>query len=503
LGDNANPNQAVAATPQLVLPNALVRTADLIRAYNDAGSWVCGYIVNAGGFAGFGSVITYNYTPNDHAGMFQQTYDDLNNYQYILNESEGSEELAYFNAAARTMKALNFQLLVDFYGDVPYTEALQGSVNVQPAYDNAVDIYQDLVSELDAAIDAFQNTPLALPLGTADVMFGGSVTNWAKFANTLKLRLLLHLSADPAQAAFVTANFATWDATLGVLTTDAIINPGYIATDGKMNPAWAQYHSNAAGAASGNGRSRIPSVYVGSFYNGTKLFDTGRGSKVFRAGVLASGCGQLGNQDDSQPFPPTGNMAWYVGTGTGNTVGLFKGKTAGSPILLSAESLFLLAEAQEKAFVAGSAATSFDAGILASFNYLYKDVTGAVVGNPVADIAAYKLANDGLALEYLVDYSLAATPAQRLEAIITQKYIALNFIHGHEAWTEFRRTTYPAIVNGSASPSQSFASLVSTSTRADKLPVRVLYAASEYQLNESNVPSDINQFTDLLFFQPN
>jgi hypothetical protein len=347
-------------------------------------------------------------------------------------------------------------------------------------------------------------------------MFGGNTTNWAKFANTLKLRLLLRLSADPSQAAFVTANFATWDETLGILTTDAMINPGYIATDNKMNPSWAQYHSNAAGGAAGNGRSRIPSIFVGSFYNGTKLFDTGRGSRVFRkdatttppTDVLANGLGQLGNQDDSQPFPPTGNMAWYVGTGTGNTVGLFKGKTASSPILLAAESYFLQAEAQLKGFVTipgptSTDALSFEAGLLASFNYIYKDITGTVIGNPVADIAAYKLANDGLPLERLVDYSLAADATQSLEAIITQKYIALNFIHGHEAWTEFRRTAFPAIVNGSTTPSQSFASIVSTSTRPDRLPVRVLYAASEYQLNESNVPNNIDQFADLLFFQPN
>lgn len=505
-----NVNKPVSVTPQLVLPNALTRTADLLRAYNDAGSWISGYIVNAGGFAGFGSVVTYNYTTSDHQGLWASTYDDLGNYQYIINQTEGSTDLAYFNAAARTMKVFNFQMLVDFFGDVPYTEALQGSGNLSPVYDNAEDIYQDLVAQLDAAIDVFENATLALPMGTADVLFGGNVTRWAQFANTLKLKILVRVSGVASLNTFVTAGFASWDAGIGVLTDDAMINPGYIATDGKQNPMWATYHSNAAGGQPAAGRSRIPSKFVGTFYNGTKLFDTQRGSKVFRTGVLANNLGHLGDLVDDatvQPFAPTDYIAWYVGTGAGaaatNTVGLFKGRTAGSPVLLAAEGHYLLAEAQLKGFLAGTAQTSFDNGLLASFRYLYKDVTNVVTGNPVADVAAYKLSNDGLPLEYLADYSVATTDAQRLEAIITQKYIALNFIHGHEAWNEFRRTAYPTIVNGSIDPLQTFASLISQSTRPDKLPVRVLYAATEYQLNQNNVPNDVNQFTDLIFWQPN
>jgi hypothetical protein len=102
---------------------------------------------------------------------------------------------------------------------------------------------------------------------------------------------------------------------------------------------------------------------------------------------------------------------------------------------------------------------------------------------------------------YLVNYDLATSSSQKLEAIITQKYIALNFINAHETWSDFRRTSFPKIVNGSSNPTASFASILSTSTRADELPVRWLYASSEFQLNPASVPTGVNQFSSLIFWQ--
>jgi hypothetical protein len=501
LGDNKNPNQATEATPQLVLPNALTASADLVRQWNDAGSWICGYIVNAGGFAGFGSVVTYNYATTDYNTLWVNTYDILYNYQYILDETDGNGSLVYFNAAARVMKAYHFQHLADFYGNVPYFDALKGSSNVTPAYDNAELIYQELVTELNDAIDVFENATLAQNMGTADVMFGGDVTRWAQFANSIKLRLLIRISEVTSLATFVTTEFAAFDATLGVLTDDAMVNPGYLSTDGKQNPMWATYHSNAAGTQSTPGRSRIPSSYVYTFYNGGKISDNFRGPKTYK-NFPTTPRGVLGDQVNN-PFAITDYIAWYVGVGTGinapNTVGLFKGRTAGMVMMLEAEAQLLLAEAQLKGFVAGSAATSFRNGLDASFTYLYKDITNAVVGTPVTDVDNYINQNLG---NHLADYAAATSDDERLEAIITQKYISMNFIHGHEAWSEFRRTAYPAIVDGSSDPLLTFASIASVSTRADKLPVRVPYASTEYQLNPSNVPNNINQFSDLIFWQP-
>ncbi|EAZ80705.1 SusD/RagB family nutrient-binding outer membrane lipoprotein [Algoriphagus machipongonensis] len=503
LGDNENPNQATSATPELVLPNALTNTGNLLLSYSSSAQWINGYTVNAGGYGGWGSTVTYNYTTSSYNGLWSSTYDDLINYQYIIEETAENPSLAYFQAVAKTMKAFDFHMLVDVFGDVPYSEGLQGAENVTPAYDSQTAVYQDLVAELNGAIDIFQNAEGANGLGSADVIFGGDINKWAQFANTLKLRLLLRMSSSSETSGFASTEFASMDMGVGFLTDDAILNPGYIATDGKQSPLWNRYHSNAAGSLAGSGRSAIPSIYTYSFYDGTKIIDNGRGAATYRSFLSNTPVGQLGNLVDN-PAALSGQTAWYVGTGSGsdatNTIGLLKGRTAGYPIMLAAESYLLQAEAYMKGYLSGDDKGAFENGILASFEYLYKGADGNISSDmdPAADFDTYLAENAG---NYLVNYESASSDEQKLEAIITQKYIALNFLNGQESWTEFRRTAYPKIVNGSINPRETFASILSTSSRADELPVRYLYASSEFQLNTDNVPTGVSQFTTLIFWQ--
>ena len=95
---------------------------------------------------------------------------------------------------------------------------------------------------------------------------------------------------------------------------------------------------------------------------------------------------------------------------------------------------------------------------------------------------------------------IATTPDQQLEAIITQKYIALNFINSSEAWNEYRRTGYPRSSNFTSDPTTSFASTLSQSSRPDHLPTRILYPASEYSYNAANVPTGVSPYTSLIFW---
>ncbi len=117
--------------------------------------------------------------------------------------------------------------------------------------------------------------------------------------------------------------------------------------------------------------------------------------------------------------------------------------------------------------------------------------------DPVADYNQYLADNAG---SYLVNFPLATTPAQQTEAIITQKYIALNFINSQEAWNEYRRTKYPTISNLTSDPTKSFASTLSQSSRPDHLPTRILYPASEYSYNAANVPTGVSPYTSLIFW---
>jgi hypothetical protein len=501
---NTNPNSPTTVSAPLVLPQAIVGSASLSVSYNNYGGHFGGYLANAGGFSGFGNLLNYNITPIDYNGLWVSTYDNLEDYKYVITQTEGIDEQSYYNAVAKIMTALNFQRLVDAFGDVPYSEALQGNGNRTPKYDSAPVIYQDLITQLDNAMAIITNAKAPIALNSSsDPMFGGDMTSWRRFANTLKLRMLIRVSGVSSLSSFVTTKFAALDKTLGFVSTDVIVNPGYIKQDGKQNPMWNSWGYSVAGALSNS--SRLPTQFVYGFYKGQKLTDNGRGNVIFKnftAGTTP--VNQLGNETNA-PTIITNYPTWYTGTyssasSISNALGILKGPSMGQPIMLAAESYFLQAEAQLKGSLTGDVTTSFNQGITQSFTYLYKDVTNVVstTKNVATDVATYKTDN---ATSYLVNINLATTNAQRLEAIITQKYIALNMINSDEGWNEFRRTGYP-VTNPTGNGYTNIASNKSNSTRADKLITRILYPSSEQSYNAANY-RPINQFADLIFWDPN
>ncbi|HEX9957764.1 MAG TPA: SusD/RagB family nutrient-binding outer membrane lipoprotein, partial [Fibrella sp.] len=133
------------------------------------------------------------------------------------------------------------------------------------------------------------------------------------------------------------------------------------------------------------------------------------------------------------------------------------------------------------------------------------DVTNVIGAgkNVAADVATYKADNaaNTAGNGYLVNIAQATTNEQRLEAIITQKYIALNMINSDEGWNEYRRTGYPKS-NPAGNGYANIASNKSESTRPDKLPTRILYPSSEQSYNAANFKV-VNQFADLIFWDPN
>lgn len=493
---NDNPNQATSVSADLVLPQALVATALVLNAYNTYGMQIGGYAANAGGYGGFNETVSYLYTPNNYSNLWPASYDNLEDYQYIINQTEEDDEFIYYNAVARIMRAYGFQLLVDTYNNVPYTDALQGSELLTPTYEDAVSIYVKLASELDVAMAAINKglgaavAPKAL--GQNDVVFGGDMTEWLKTANTIKLRLVVRAAGK--------APFAnqTFDAS-GFLDSDALINPGYARDNNRQNPGWNSWGFTYNGSA-GN-KAWIPTTFIMTFYNNIRLSDPGRGAATFYQ-FPATGTNQLGFESTGIPKSPEGSF-WYpsdsrTGTSAGDATGPLKGPEAGYPMFTAAESLFLQAEAKVTGLsipVGDDAKTLFEAGIAASFTYTYMLPDGSIDGDPEGDAADYIADNNS----YLAQFDLATTPAQQIEAIITQKYIALNMINSHEGWNEYRRTGYPKLTG--ITPTGTFASSASAlNARPDRLPTRILYPTSEIQYNPENVPQGITSSNSYIFW---
>ncbi|MBY0245313.1 MAG: SusD/RagB family nutrient-binding outer membrane lipoprotein [Sphingobacteriaceae bacterium] len=529
---NKNPNLAIAAPPKLVFPEALRSTAPLMVTYQDYGSWVVGYQSGAQGVSFSGTVgYTQQYTHADYNTLFNNAFNNLKNYQYVINAAKSNPKDVLFSSTSRIMKSFIYQMLVDQYGDVPYTDALQGSNLIIPTYDKAPDIYKSCITEINESIALLlknQTNTDVNPLSTADIMFEGDISKWIKFANNIKLRLLIRAKDSPELKDFVTAEFAKFPTTDAFLLEDVLINPGYSSASDNINPTWSTYYGTFNGSAmAGISSQRVPTPFILGFYNGAKLKDLRRGALIYKNRIIKAGevadpaplvnvrpaYSQLGWKivvNTPQQIDGTLDKeapAWYTGSGSKATAteaqGIIKSKLAGQPVMLESEIYFLLAEAAllGKNLNGLSDADNFTKGIEASFRYLSKfGSTNAVKSgeNPVTDAATYKTNNAG---NYLVDYSLASSTEQKLEAIITQKYIALNFIHGHEAWSEFRRTGYPKS-DASTNPVTSFRSLEGFSSRADGLPVRLLYPQTEMNLN-SNAPVGLSPYNNRIFWDAN
>jgi len=497
LNVNTNPNQATSVQPYQVIDEAIVYAASNRETFNDYGSEVGGYAANAGGYGGFGSSWTYDYSTSDYSNLWQVAYSMMENVQYVLTATQGDATQVYYNAMAKVIEAYEFEELVDAYNNVPYGQALSGTTYLTPKYDSASAVYQDLANVLDSAILEINNAGSAAVYSSgADPLFDGNMTLWKQFANTIKLRLIVHASS------VMTFSNTTFSSD-GFLTTDAVVNPGYAQSSGKVNPAWNDWVVQYNGSA-GN-RAWLPSTYVMGFYNGVKLTDSWRGAAIFHD--FPYYCGQLGLTIGT-PSAPGLTGAWYSGSDTtsstslGGAIGVMKAPSMGMPLMLAAESYFLQAEAYERGILTSGLtdAEAFQDGILASFTYLEEDASLSVASGytPATDVAAYEAANTS---SYLVNYSLATTSAQKIEAIITQKYIAMNMITTSEGWNEFRRTGYPQCATVALNnPYGSFASTQSQATTTNKLPTRILYPNTEYEYNDGNVPQNISAWGSKIFW---
>ncbi|HEX6431953.1 MAG TPA: SusD/RagB family nutrient-binding outer membrane lipoprotein, partial [Niastella sp.] len=324
---NTNPNNATSATPELILPQALVNTASAINGYNTYGSQIVGYAANAGGYGGFGESITYNFTTTG-SGLWGATYDNLEDYQTIIDKSEGIVAYNYFNAVAKIMKAYDFQLLVDAFNDVPYEEALLGVKKLTPAYTDGKTIYKSLADELDKAIATINQTSTGVtPLGSSDVLFAGNLTKWKQFANTIKLRLLIR---GRGKVTFSNSTFSSD----GFITSDALIDPVYVRDNGKQNPAWNTWAYGYTGSAAN--KAWMPNTFIFGFYDGHTLSDNGRGKAIYYQ-YPATGANRLGYENYDVVSSPTGSF-WYSGTdrdgkSNGNHIGILKGPDAGLPAM--------------------------------------------------------------------------------------------------------------------------------------------------------------------------
>ncbi|PSL35250.1 SusD/RagB family nutrient-binding outer membrane lipoprotein [Chitinophaga ginsengisoli] len=433
---NDNPNKAETGDPNLVLPSAQAAIAQVVGCHFQiyGGIWNQYWTQNFGN-SQYKSVEQYLVQGSDFDRPWQTLYADAMTDLQMISEKAGEAKFRQYAAIALILKAYDLQLLTDAFGDIPMKEALQGESkdSYAPHYDAQAEVYDSIFAMIDRAKGWIDPESAFLP-GPEDLIFGGDMDQWTRFANTLKLRAYLRLAyvnKDKAQAGITALQGAEF------LTESAQID--YISTGGNNNPLYAELY------ALGQYRQLRTS---------NSLFKQMQYRKDPRIDVyfqIISGV-RRGMDQASYDIGPNGSTpATIFGADPLNT------DAALAPVkFISAyESYFLQAEAVARGWLTGNTAAGlFQQGIQASFD-AYHATPGTYITTQVAGFPA------------------TGVEAQ-VDSIITQKYFAMALNQNFEAWTEWRRTGYPKSF---------FVKPVTGTLPANTYPSRFLYPNTELTRN--------------------
>jgi hypothetical protein len=355
------------------------------------------------------------------------------------------------HAMAEVVWVLTFMKATDYWGPIPYFQA--GSVQPSVPYDPQDKIYADFFHRLDGAIAILQTHAGANAYGTYDLIYGGDVNHWLKFANTLRLRLALRASAaDPATA----KTEAEASVASGVMTTspgdDGLITRSSVGGDinglSTMSD-WNEFRMSAtmASVLKGYQDPRISQYYLPTKNSGDPTPGKFANYQGLRNGLsvaqqtLAPNLAAA-NSHQGQRWSSTG-----VTVG-GSIVGIASYTNTPQNVIETAEAYFLRAEGALLGWnMGGSAQSLYQAGITNSMAQW--GITGAAVTSyitsPNTPIAPGDYLNSPPVSSVPIAWS--STPSVQLQQIMTQKWLAL-YPDGIEAWADWRRShvmkLYPA-----------------------------------------------------------
>jgi hypothetical protein len=498
---NTNPDDVTGSTVDFksVLPSAISATANVHAQRFAFLQKYLGYWSRSGSFQDDQQEETYTFTNDFNVNIWNNLFYNASNFDFVAKNAKGANA-GFYEAIARIMKALNTQMLVDVYGNIPYSEAYQSGTIRTPKYDDDEVIYKDLFRQLDVAI-ALLNNPVATALDnnkdiiTNDLVFKGDKLLWKKFANTLKLRMLMHMGNTSFAGGTEVNTFipgANQVAEMAIITAEgsgfldhgesAMINPGY--NDTKPNPYYRFYVADETGSIAGEvNKANIFAVgAVGSStpngyyqYNGDPRVDKFYEYPEAPAGTTVHRGFAYGRLSASGGVNPDGTTRLSKVTGKGL---LPNAASSDAWILTSVESKFLQAEAARRGLLSGSASALTNAAITESFEWL--GLTPAEASTYIAGNATYPD----------VDFNGVSQgpglPAGGMFTILSQKWFALNAIAPLEVWTDYRRSE---INYGGGAGFPLNGPMISSNplNTKTKIPIRLFYPQNEYSFNSASV----------------
>ncbi|MBB6238330.1 hypothetical protein HDC90_002963 [Pedobacter sp. AK013] len=387
------------------------------------------------------------YSNSSFTSLWSTAYaQSIPGYNKIIELGDAQGNSGY-KGVALILRSWVFLLLTDAYGDIPYSQAGKIKQFITPVYDKQKDVYYGILEDLKSGQKA-----LNLNTGNAsgDIIYSGSTAGWQKFANSLRLRIALHIAdKEPAKAKQIIDEIK---AEGGQFISSNLENAklDYDASP-QQNPVAASFETR--------NDYRISKTIVDRL----KALDDAR-LPIYASKTENAPQGYVGIPNGS-----TNSEASEIGLANSSKPGAyFLDPKAPAVILSYAEVLFDRAEAAARGFTTENAEDLYKQAITASY-------------------AQYGLNNLNSNIEvYLNRAVVQYDPSNYKKSIGEQKWIAL-FGQGLEAWTEQRRLDYPQLTAS-----------VNTVLNG-KIPVRFIYPGTEQSLNGQNYKNAVSsQGADLL-----
>lgn len=461
----------------------------------------------------------------------------ISNLNVVIEKGKTENRFVYVGIA-KILKAYTFSMMVDVWGDVPYSEFDQFPEIKQPKFDKGSEIYPKLLALLDEGI-ADINNPTVNPSvpGSDDYIYKGNKTNWIKAANTIKLKLYTQVRLVQDVKAQVTALLAAPAMLINTQAESFMMPYGPQGTTDDRHPAFGDYNATQRGGQlfspwmyeimkgwnpdilTGIADPRLP-YYI---YNQKSALGginpNSENCTEYRDGGFISiyfgSNGPCRDGSNSQTYSllgiyPAGGRFNDSAAKAVNAIGPVNAGTGARPheFITYADRLYLEAELIHAGLAPGDVKTAFSKALDESFrhmdNVIQNFVKPSSAGAPqtvpaiatLSATAAYKTA-------VLAAFD-AATPAKQLEHIMTQKWI--NRIENPvDNYTDYRRTMYPVLFNpapiGNVTTMTSPAGNVVPVSNDRAYPWSLPFSANEIQLN-ANAPVQKVPESFKVFWQP-
>lgn len=428
---NTDPNNIPNALPQQLLAPALVSTLsyNMLRNRN-FNNELMQVTVNMSDAEGL--VFRYDYRANWADYTYNGWYSELTNFKdiyKIASDTSGSNYNKSYMGISLVCQSWIYSLLTDTYGDVPYFQSNTGkdSLNFEPAFDRQKDIYLDIFKKLEEANNLLKTgTAIA---AASDPVYGGNISRWRKFGNSLYLRLLLRISGKAEVSQEVIAK-------INEIVSNSSTYPIIANNDESAILKWtgvAPYTSPYISIREQDFRQpAIASFFIDNLvdWNDPRIDIPTYGTNgINRWAIVPYQGAYLGVPSGYAPGDnPVKKSYFYSMTSTSS----LQTEPLAGMIMNYAEVQYILAEAAAKGWISGSAKSYYDNGVLNGIKLW--------LPNWAVPVDTYLTAAD---IEWDDNLSLD----EKMERIHLQKYYAL-FLTDMQQWFEYRRTGHPRLPKG-------------------------------------------------------